>query len=166
MSSRTHRVVRRFRSLPIRSRLALLVAAAVAFAVAAVSVTCWFIVQGKLYDQVDGDLKSSFRTLQAADFEALTKSCPQKPSNTLGGAPRPQTYAQVVRVDGKVCLFSSLMPQVKVTSGDKAVAKDPDPTVVRLRTGTDSDGNSVRVLTPAVVVKNGPFQIGGWAAAS
>lgn len=160
MSSWTHRVVRRFRSLPIRSRLALLVAAAVAFAVAAVSVTCWFIVQGKLYDQVDGDLKSSFRTLQADDFEALTKSCPQKPSNTLGGAPRPQTYAQVVRVDGKVCLFSSLMPQVKVTSGDKAVAKDPDPTVVRLRNGTDSDGNSVRVLTTAVVVKNGPFEQG------
>ena len=44
------RVVRRYRSLPIRSRLALLVAAAVAFAVAAVAVTCWFIVQGKLYD--------------------------------------------------------------------------------------------------------------------
>ncbi|MFJ3512631.1 sensor histidine kinase [Streptomyces luteogriseus] len=160
MSSWAHRAVRRFRSLPIRSRLALLVAAAVAFAVAAVSVTCWFIVQGKLYDQVDGDLKSSFRTLQADDFEALTKSCPQKPSNTLGGAPRPQTYAQVVRVDGKVCLFSSLMPQVKVTGGDRAVAKDPDPTVVRLRNGTDSDGNSVRVLTTAVVVKNGPFQQG------
>jgi two-component system sensor histidine kinase MprB len=155
-----NKVVRRFRSLPIRSRLALLVAAAVAFAVAAVSVTCWFIVQGKLYDQVDGDLRSSFRTIEAEDFDALTKTCPQKPSNTLGGAPRPQTYAQVVRGDGKVCLFSSLMPQVKVTSGDKAVAKDPDPRTARLRNGTDSDGNSVRVLTTAVVVKDGPFQQG------
>ncbi|MFC9507498.1 sensor histidine kinase [Streptomyces sp. NPDC057002] len=155
-----NKVVRRFRSLPIRSRLALLVAAAVAFAVAAVSVTCWFIVQGKLYDQVDGDLRSSFRTIQADDFDALTKTCPQKPSSTLGGAPRPQTYAQVVRSDGKVCLFSNLMPQVKVTNTDKDVAKNPDPEVAKLRNGTDSDGNSVRVLTTAVVVKNGPFQQG------
>lgn len=51
--------VRRFRALPIRARLSLLVAAAVAFAVAAVSVTCWFIVQGKLYEQVDEDLKKA-----------------------------------------------------------------------------------------------------------
>ena len=50
------RFFRGFRALPIRSRLALLVEAAVAFAVAAVSVTCWFIVQGKLYEQVEDDL--------------------------------------------------------------------------------------------------------------
>ncbi|MGI5426807.1 sensor histidine kinase [Streptomyces sp. CA-179760] len=155
-----NKAVRRYRSLPIRSRLALLVAAAVAFAVAAVSVTCWFIVQGKLYDQVDDDLQSSFRTMQADEFDALTKTCPQNPSNTLGGAPRPQTYAQVVRTDGKVCRFSSLMPQVNVTSGDKAVAKNPDPRTAVLRNGKDSDGNSVRVLTTAVVVKDGPFQQG------
>nr|WP_202511166.1 HAMP domain-containing sensor histidine kinase [Streptomyces sp. SID5643] len=146
--------------MPIRSRLALLVAAAVAFAVTAVSVTCWFIVQKKLYDQVNGDLKSSFRTIEADAFYSLTKECPQKPSNTLSGAPRPQAYAQVVRSDGRVCRFSSLMPQVNVTSGDKDVAKNPDYRTAVLRNGTDSDGNSVRVLTTAVVVKNGPFEQG------
>jgi two-component system sensor histidine kinase MprB len=151
------RLVRRFRSLPIRSRLALLVAAAVAFAVAAVSVTCWFIVQGKLYDQVDGDLKSSYRTIQEDEFKAVVSACPQTPSSTLGGGPRPQTYAQLVRVDGRVCLFNNSMPQVKVTSADKAVAEDPDPRTARLRNGTDGDGNSVRVLTTAVIVQQSPL---------
>ncbi|MFJ8469326.1 sensor histidine kinase [Streptomyces swartbergensis] len=155
-----NKVVRRFRSLPIRSRLALLVAAAVAFAVAAVSVTCWFIVQGQLYDQVDGDLKSASRTLQADDFEALTKTCPRTPSDTLGGGPRPKTYAQVVDADGKVCLFSNSLAPVKVTSSDKEVARNPDPTTITLRDGTDSAGAPVRVLTTAVVVKNGPFPQG------
>jgi two-component system sensor histidine kinase MprB len=52
------KVLRRFRSLPIRSRLALLVAAAVAFGVAAVSVTCWFIVRGKLYEEINSNLRA------------------------------------------------------------------------------------------------------------
>ncbi|MEV5428286.1 HAMP domain-containing sensor histidine kinase [Streptomyces sp. NPDC052701] len=155
------RALRRFRSLPIRSRLALLVAAAVAFAVAAVSVTCWFIVQGKLYDELDNGLESSVGTLRPDQFQALTRTCPQTPSDSLGMGPRPKTYVQVVRVDGRVCLFDSSAAQVKVTGGDRAVAKDPDPAEPpRLRNGTDSDGNAVRVLTTAVVIKDGPVPQG------
>ncbi|MFD5233072.1 ATP-binding protein [Streptomyces qaidamensis] len=160
MSSRTHRVVRRFRSLPIRSRLALLVAAAVAFAVAAVSVTCWFIVQGKLYDEIDNDLRSSVGPLQLDDYQELTNACRQTPSDELGMASRPKSYGQLVRVDGKLCLFPSSTAQVQVSSDDKAVAKDPDPNKGHIRDGTDEHGNKLRVLTTAVVIKNGRLPVG------
>lgn len=160
MSSRTHGVVRRFRSLPIRSRLALLVAAAVAFAVAAVSVTCWFIVQGKLYDEIDNDLRSSVGPVRSDDFQRLTDDCRQTPSDELGMGSRPKSYGQLVEVDGDVCLFPSSTAQVQVSGDDKAVAKDPDPNHGRIRDGTDNEGNKLRVLTTAVVIKDGPLTQG------
>jgi two-component system sensor histidine kinase MprB len=150
-----NRAVRRFRSLPIRSRLALLVAAAVAFAVATVSVTCWFIVQGKLYDEIDNDLKSSVAPLRSEEFQALTDDCRQTTSDSLGMGSRPKTYGQLVRVDGTLCLFPSSTTQVHVTGDDKAVARDPDPNEGRIRDGTDDHGNKLRVLTTAVVIKDG-----------
>ncbi|CAM5743762.1 histidine kinase OS=Streptomyces alboniger OX=132473 GN=CP975_16435 PE=4 SV=1 [Streptomyces alboniger] len=150
------KVVRRFRRLPIRSRLALLVAAAVAFAVAAVSVTCWFIVQGKLYGELNDDLQSSMRGMPSDAFDQLTKTCLQEPTSDTLGMGRLKGYAQVVRSDGKVCLVNDSTAQVKITDGDKAVAKNPDPDSGTLRNGTDSDGNAVRVLTTAVVIKDGP----------
>ncbi|MFC8145416.1 sensor histidine kinase [Streptomyces paradoxus] len=159
MSSRTH-VVRRFRSLPIRSRLALLVAAAVAFAVAAVSVTCWFIVQGKLYDEIDNDLRSSVGPLRSDDFQRLTDDCRQTPSDELGMGSRPKSYGQLVQADGNVCLFPSSTAQVQVSGADKAVAKDPDPNQGHIRDGTDNEGNKLRVLTTAVVIKDGPLTQG------
>ncbi|MEU1317834.1 sensor histidine kinase [Streptomyces tibetensis] len=158
MSSRT--VLRRFRALPIRSRLALLVAAAVAFAVAAVSVTCWFIVQGKLYDEIDNDLKSSVAPLRSDEFQALTDECLQTPSDSLGMGSRPKTYGQLVHVDGKLCLFPTSTTQVQVTGDDKAVARDPDPNQGHIRDGTDDHGNKLRVLTTAVVIKDGPVTRG------
>ncbi|MGW6547974.1 sensor histidine kinase [Streptomyces massasporeus] len=154
------RLVRRFRSLPIRSRLALLVAAAVAFAVAAVSVTCWFIVQGKLYDEIDNDLRSSAGTLRSDDFQALTDNCRQTPSDSLGMGSRPKSYGQLVRSDGTVCLFPSSTAQVEVTDEAKAVARDPDPNQDDIRDGTDGDGTRLRVLTTAVVIKDGPLTQG------
>ncbi|MFF5372117.1 ATP-binding protein [Streptomyces sp. NPDC013187] len=164
MSSRTPRLVRRFRSLPIRSRLALLVAAAVAFAVAAVSVTCWFIVQGKLYDEIDNDLKSSVAPLRSGEFQALTHECRQTTSDSLGMGSRPKTYGQLVRVDGKLCLFPSSTTQVRVTGDDKAVARNPDPNQGRIRDGTDDHGNKLRVLTTAVVIKDPDDLLPGVAA--
>ncbi|MFD5951782.1 ATP-binding protein [Streptomyces collinus] len=160
MSSRTRGAVRRFRSLPIRSRLALLVAAAVAFAVAAVSVTCWFIVQGKLYDEIDNDLRSSVGPLRSDDFQRLTQDCRQTPTDELGMGSRPKSYGQLVEVDGNVCLFPSSTAQVQVSGDDKAVAKDPDPNQGHIRDGTDNEGNKLRVLTTAVVIKDGPLTQG------
>ncbi|MFE9444769.1 sensor histidine kinase [Streptomyces sp. NPDC006602] len=155
-----NRVARRFRSLPIRSRLAMLVAAAVAFAVAAVSVTCWFIVQGKLYGELNNDLQSSFHGMSADEFTQLTKTCLQEPSSSQFGGGRLRGYAQIISADGKVCLLPGSTAQVKVTGGDKAVAKTPDPNSDTFRNGTDSKGNAVRVMTTALLIKDGPVTQG------
>ncbi|CAM5376783.1 histidine kinase OS=Streptomyces griseomycini OX=66895 GN=FHS37_004509 PE=4 SV=1 [Streptomyces griseomycini] len=145
--------MRRFRALPIRARLSLLVAAAVAFAVAAVSVTCWFIVQGKLYAELDDDLRASVITLKQNQFERVVDTCGASPPESDDIGPQSGSYGQVVRTDGTVCLLPFASASVKVTGGDKAVAKDPDPDSARFRNGVDGDGAPVRVLTTAVTVE-------------
>ncbi|MEV0937978.1 HAMP domain-containing sensor histidine kinase [Streptomyces phaeochromogenes] len=151
------RVVRRFTSLPIRARLSLLVAAAVAFAVAAVSVTCWFIVQGKLYEQVDADLQKSvgMRGIEAQASAAVT-NCTQStaPQDTDNG-PR-NTYFEVVMEDGTPCVLPFSAGSVDVTQGDKDLIKKADSTQGTSRNGTDSDGNEVRVLVLPGLTVNDP----------
>ncbi|WP_406331116.1 sensor histidine kinase [Streptomyces sp. NBC_00203] len=155
-----NKVLRQFRSLPIRSRLALLVAAAVAFAVAAVSVTCWFIVQGKLYDEVNGDLRAAARMPVDADTATnVINNCTQTPSSQTGlngFGPRARTmYYEIVKADGTACVFDDSVGLVKVTGSDKEVAKDPTPDRGTTRSGTDSKGNSVRALTMPLMVSRG-----------
>ncbi|MFI5686855.1 sensor histidine kinase [Streptomyces sp. NPDC051636] len=152
------RLLRRYRSLPIRSRLALLVAAAVAFAVAAVSVTCWFIVQGKLYDQLDSQLKKSVqRPVSVNQAEALLSACPKKPTESVFGGLRSHDsyYSQLVKADGTACVSSDAAGTVKTTSSDKAVIRNADSGDGIVRDGTDSDGNDVRVLTMPLAVSQG-----------
>ncbi|MFF1296590.1 MULTISPECIES: ATP-binding protein [unclassified Streptomyces] len=153
-----NRVLHRFRTLPIRARLSLLVAAAVAFAVAAVSVTCWFIVQGKLYDEVDGRLAgaTSGKILNAGDVPVVIAGCTDK-TDTSGTGQRPSFfYLQLVTSDGKACVITPSEGVMKVTAADKDAANNPD---VRLRTihnTTDSEGNEVRVATVAIRLGMGP----------
>ncbi|GAA3228816.1 hypothetical protein GCM10020256_41310 [Streptomyces thermocoprophilus] len=148
-----NKLLRRVRTLPLRSRLALLVAAAVAFAVAAVSVTCWFIVRGKLYAELDADLRSAAaRPVQQNLFLSAIDSCSSSPSSSLPFGPRVRGYSQIVRADGNTCVFPGATGTVKVTSADRAFAEHPDPETPIIRNGTDSDGNPVRVLTTALVV--------------
>ncbi|OIK05592.1 sensor histidine kinase [Streptomyces monashensis] len=139
------RLVRRYRALPIRARLAMLVAAAVAFAVAAVSVTCWFIVQRKLYDQVDADLEKSLRgPSQIGQVDDALANCIETPQRNPLFQDR---YGQVVTEDGKVCLFAGSSGKVKVTRHDKDVIKGGNVNSLYFRNGTDADGNEMRVLT-------------------
>ncbi|MGW3104940.1 HAMP domain-containing sensor histidine kinase [Streptomyces sp. NPDC001100] len=142
------RFLHRFRTLPIRSRLAMLVAAAVAFGVAAVSVTCWFIVQGKLYEQLNADLaRSAMRgpdqnrqAVQIALFNCSTT--PQGGNSFVRNA-----YSQVVTEKGKVCVQGDSTGVVKVTQADKDEIKKGDTDRAYFRNGTDTDGNEVRVMT-------------------
>jgi two-component system sensor histidine kinase MprB len=141
-------VLWRLRTLPIRARLSMLVAAAVAFAVAAVSVTCWFIVQGKLYDQVDQDLQKSLvvaRGLQG-QAESAVNNCTTKTSLNPGNGPPRNTYYQVVTEDGKSCVTPYSAGAVTVTEADTNLIKQGSDTQGRFRNGTDSEGNDVRVL--------------------
>ncbi|MFF4254012.1 ATP-binding protein [Streptomyces sp. NPDC001663] len=140
------RLLRRFRTLPIRSRLAMLVAAAVAFGVAAVSVTCWFIVQGKLYQQLDSDLqkgKGPGGQIQQAQIAII--NCTKNPQNTAGFFRN--TYSQVVTENGKVCITDDSVGTVKITQADKDVIKKANVRELYFRNGTADDGTEVRVMT-------------------
>lgn len=145
-------VVRHLRSLPIRSRLALLVAAAVAFAVAAVSVSCWFIVRAKLYDEVDGQLRASTQPVDYAQIRDTLANCGEEEPATTPIGPRPEAYAQIIQPDGTTCPFSQSAGTVKVTGPDKTMAEHPDATVGRVRDGRAADGTPVRVLTTALLI--------------
>ncbi|MET9899565.1 HAMP domain-containing sensor histidine kinase [Streptomyces sp. NPDC006446] len=137
------KVLRRFRSLPIRARLSLLVAAAVAFGVATVSVTCWFIVQGKLYEQVDKDLQRGMRAPTPAIVSALNY-CTATPDTAV--PPFRNNYVQVVKEDGTACVLDNSVGKVKVTQSDKTAIKSGDLDKSYFRDGTDEDGNAVRVM--------------------
>ncbi|PAZ13219.1 two-component sensor histidine kinase [Streptomyces sp. SA15] len=139
------KLARRFRSLPIRSRLALLVAAAVAFAVAAVSVTCWFIVQGKLYEQVDSDLKEMVK--RPGTVGSLLQNCSPTAQSNPGGFRFPKDYAQLIKEEGDPCVALDSLGTVKVTNSDKDVIRNANRDKGIVRNGTDEDGNAVRVLT-------------------
>ncbi|MEU0966316.1 HAMP domain-containing sensor histidine kinase [Streptomyces sp. NPDC005917] len=153
-----NKLARRFRTLPIRARLSILVAAAVAFAVAAVSVTCWFIVQGKLYGEINNDLTtSSPRQMPYSQVQSTLETCPQTPTTGYGFGPRFKGYAQLVKSDGTACLMNNSAALVKVGASDKSYASNPDPSKGILRNGTDQDGNPVRILTTAAIVNTGDF---------
>ncbi|GGM20479.1 two-component sensor histidine kinase [Streptomyces fumigatiscleroticus] len=149
-------VVRRVRALPIRARLSLLVAAAVAFAVAAVSVTCWFIVQGRLYEQVDAQLNSADLKLTEAQISELLAVCPKDVTESFDGVRPRDYYVQVVQSDGTSCVFSDSAGVVKATARDKKVAADSQPGDRSFHDTTDTDGKEVRVRTTPIVVGFGP----------
>ncbi|KMS69251.1 histidine kinase [Streptomyces viridochromogenes] len=145
-------VLRRYRSLPIRSRLALLVAAAVAFAVAAVSVTCWFIVQGRLYDQVNDDLgQARMKPGQWVEMQNALTNCTQSPE---GSKPFRNLYSQVVKADGTPCVTEDSIGAVKVTQADKDVIKNGMASRGIIRNGTADDGTPLRVMTVPQLAQN------------
>jgi two-component system sensor histidine kinase MprB len=142
-----NRLVRRFRTLPIRARLSLLVAAAVAFAVAAVSVTCWFIVQGKLYDQVDGDLQKIVqRPGQDMAIQQAVRNCNENPQSSTGLL-RNDSYLEVLKSNTEVCVHSDSVGKINVSGSDKDVIKSGTAGQIYFRNGTDDDGNALRVAT-------------------
>ncbi|MDF3300327.1 HAMP domain-containing sensor histidine kinase [Streptomyces tropicalis] len=150
--------VRRLRSLPLRSRLALLVAAAVAFAVAAVSVTCWFIVQNRLYNEVDNRLGNA-NTHQLLDdtpyVTALLASCPVGPAGDSAGRPS-YFYMQLVTSQGRSCVLPQSEGVVRVTPTDRRIAARPDLSIRTFHNSTDSAGNNVRVMVVAIPLQGGP----------
>lgn len=153
------KVLRRFTSLPIRSRLAMLVAAAVAFGVAAVSVTCWFIVRGKLYDEIDNTLRAERQAVPYPVIQDALTNCGQDATaNTFRR--QIDSYTQVIQTDGTVCPFDYSTGTVKVTDSDKDIAKHPKLRTYAIRNGTDNKGNDVRALAMPLIVNDAPNSSG------
>lgn len=139
------KLLRRFRSLPLRSRLALLVAAAVAFAVAAVSVTCWFIVQGKLYDQIDEQLRGE--QVSPPLLQAMLRNCDSRSPQPIPQVPN-SPIVTILYSDGSVCVNPG-SKSVPVQASDLAVAKGTATSA--LHSVTNSSGTALRVFTQPVV---------------
>ncbi|MCQ4084601.1 HAMP domain-containing histidine kinase [Streptomyces sp. RB6PN25] len=137
----------RFRSLPLRSRLALLTGVAVAVAVAIVAITSWLVTREEVLAQFDSQLKEG-QHVSGTLVEALC--------NPQSGIPlRPSEYAvQIVRSDGTVCKDPD--PDAvtfRVTSSDIAVA-----TGQRQETERDttlSNGANARVVTQPLRLPSG-----------
>ncbi|MFF1919287.1 sensor histidine kinase [Streptomyces sp. NPDC058221] len=135
--------LQRIRALPLRSRLALLVATAVAVAVAAVAVACWFVTKGQLEEQRDTTLRGS--SVDERYLTQLYNYC----QNAAPSPPRPYSglTVQLINSQGTVCLApdSSELP---VSGADLAVVNHQRPNT--LKTVTDADGVKMRVYTTPV----------------
>ncbi|WP_420034783.1 sensor histidine kinase [Streptomyces sp. cg28] len=145
------RFLHRLRTLPLRSRLAVLTAAAVAFAVAAISVTCWFVVREQLYDKLDKELHEATPTPSLQQYAQLTATCPQKPAQNADLGRPNLYYVQVVDSSGTVCVSDYSRGTLTATSEDEAIAAAGDPEQDGVRNTTATDGTPVRVLTQAAV---------------
>ncbi|MEU2668041.1 HAMP domain-containing sensor histidine kinase [Streptomyces sp. NPDC007164] len=134
--------LRRLRALPLRSRLALLVATAVAIAVAAVAAGCWFATKAQLESQLD----SSLRNVSVSDeyMQKLFIACTHPDRAT---APPIGGYTvQLVTASGSTCTSAGASP-IGVTAADIAVAAGVrDDT---LHTASTKSGKKMRVHTYA-----------------
>ncbi|MFV0135081.1 sensor histidine kinase [Streptomyces sp. HMX87] len=141
------RVVRWFRALPLRSRLALLVAAAVAFAVTAAAVACWFVVKNLLVNSLDDALRANRMSLpQVANYVDLETGLCRRESapnelNPFGSS------VQLLARRGQSCLIIGT-EKVTLTDADRAVAAGDSPDA--LHDATDDDGTKYRVYTYSV----------------
>ncbi|MFF3643753.1 sensor histidine kinase [Streptomyces sp. NPDC002564] len=139
-----NRLVRRYRGLPLRSRLALLVTVAVALAVAAVAVSCWILTRAQLRDQMDDSLRSL--KVGQGYLELTATACSNTSPSPDGETPPGTTtlFVQIVRPDGTRCVGRGSTPVV-VERSDVGVAQQLR--AQSLHDAKTDTGASVRVLT-------------------
>ncbi|MGX2995623.1 sensor histidine kinase [Streptomyces sp. JNUCC 64] len=137
--------MRRLRRLPLRSRLALLVAATVALAVATVAVVSWFVVREALVVSLEKSLMTNRPDSPGLSILVNDKArfnCPpEDPSEESGLA---GGVLQAVDGDGDSCLLYGRAP-LTVTESDKEVARGNLSQV--FHTARDADGQEYRALT-------------------
>ncbi|MEU0281498.1 MULTISPECIES: HAMP domain-containing sensor histidine kinase [unclassified Streptomyces] len=137
----------RLRTLPLRSRLALLVATAVAVAVAVAAVACWLLTRTQLESELDNSLRNTSAGEPTVRDALNNCGAPASPGNGTGFA-----YVQVVLSDGSRCVASFSEP-VKVQPQDVGVATG----TLResLHNSVTDSGAKVRVFTKATPYRTG-----------
>lgn len=143
---------RSFRTLPLRSRLALLVTTAVAVAVAAVSVAAWLLTSAQLHNELDTSLENS-----SAPFGSVRQAldaCLNPPSESTPDSGF--AYIQIVAPSGEACVDPYSQP-VKVQPEDIDVANGT--TSETLHNSTTEQGVEVRVHTELIDAR--PFDVRG-----
>ncbi|MEV5707798.1 HAMP domain-containing sensor histidine kinase [Actinoallomurus sp. NPDC052274] len=143
--------------LSLRARLAVLTSLAVAVAVAACAIGCWFIVRSQLVEQLDQSLsspRSGFGGgppgggqggLPRRDIDPVTEICGQPARN---GNDRIRDFLptmQVVRADGTSCNPQDTTDPLVSTTSDVDVAKGLR-NLVR-RDGRTQSGTPMRIFT-------------------
>jgi two-component system sensor histidine kinase MprB len=130
------------RRLSLRARLAVLTSLAVAVAVAACTVGCWFIVRVRLVDQLDQSLSGPAAGRMGHDPPAAICHQPQPDNDRLKGF---LPTIQVVWSDGTICSPPDTASPIVVTPGDLAVSRGARGAAYR--DGTAKDGTPMRVFT-------------------
>ncbi|MFJ9180963.1 ATP-binding protein [Streptomyces sp. NPDC102360] len=153
------KLVRRLRTLPLRSRIALLVAVAVAAAVAAVAVTCWFITRGQLYAQMDHDLHAQVGSLNQSRQVTAVLGCTS--SSNQRGLPGPTI--QLISADGRVCTWRG-ESTIPAQPSDIAVAEGTSKEA--LHTTDAENETAMRVLTVPFSFNDNPVKGGAVSIAT
>lgn len=138
-------LVRRYRAMPLRSRLAMLVAVAVAVAVAAAAVVCWFVVRNALVNSLDDALSS--KRVQAPDVISRIDGQGNCQRSVIRDKDDPDLFRQTIQVvdrQGGHCVIVGTQ-SVKVTEADTAVAKGESGEVYH--SVIASNGAKYRALT-------------------
>ncbi|GGU66943.1 two-component sensor histidine kinase [Streptomyces albospinus] len=131
----------RYHRLPLRSRLALLTAVAVAFAVALSAAACWLITRDRLTEQLDTTLSTV--DVNSEYVQALSTRCVTGTLPNVRFQPTPYTI-QLVTPSGYVCTSPDKW-QIPAQRKDKAVADGRLAGAVH--TTKDVNGTEMRVST-------------------
>ncbi|RPK61524.1 Signal transduction histidine-protein kinase/phosphatase MprB [Streptomyces sp. ADI96-02] len=133
---------RRLRALPLRSRLAMLVATAVAVAVAAVAVACWVTTRERLTEQLDTTL-SQIKPNDTVT-RLLTTSCTSGLPSDLQVVTGPYTIQLVPAAGDRPCTLPG-KSAIPIQEDDRAVAlgQRKDAT----HTTESENGTAMRVYT-------------------
>ncbi|MEU0572683.1 HAMP domain-containing sensor histidine kinase [Nonomuraea sp. NPDC005983] len=132
----------------LRTRMTLLVAAAVAIAVAISAVGCWYLVRRELSWQLNESLKTirpSREDMWGAERHCLPQ--PTEPPRGEHGRPPFIEPVQIVLADGRQCVMGNVA--IKIIDDDKRVAAGYPGEAV-FRDGYAADGTPMRVLTSNV----------------
>ncbi|MFD5039165.1 sensor histidine kinase [Streptomyces sp. NPDC058378] len=141
---------RRLRALPLRSRLALLVATAVAVAVAAVAAACWLTTKDRLTEQLDTTLSQV--KPNGDTIRLLQLGCSGQLPDDLRLLPTPYTI-QLVSATGTDPCTQPDKAAIPVQNEDRAVAAGLRRSAVH--TTEAEDGTEMRVYTSAARTPGG-----------
>ncbi|MCF2526117.1 sensor histidine kinase [Yinghuangia soli] len=144
------------RRLTLRARLALLTGVAVALAVAAASLVCWFLTRDQLISQMDESLRRGpVMRLDPPPGTTLTCEDIEMPSMSprFMGEPRPILESvQIVTPAGEACTQPDASP-FPASSGDIKVAQGKEPET--FHNATAEDGTHLRVFTRPILNRSG-----------
>lgn len=143
------------RRLALRSRLALLTAAAVAVAVAAAAFACWFITRDQLVAQLDSTLTTQLETQLTPRggnvyIESILDQC-QTNAPSSNNLPPGLTSVQIIDSHGQRCVGAGAVA-LKVQHADVQVADGSRDSATH-NARTDS-GQQVRAVTLPLIKNN------------